>query len=264
MDFKNPKIMRLIFNLSILFIMTSCNIHKKKLVWSDEFNIDGRPSVEKWNFERGLVRNQEKQFYTNRSENVRVENGNLIIQAHKKIEADTVIYTSASLTTLNKKSWTYGRFEVRAKIPTGVGAWPAIWFLGENIDKTNWPLCGEIDLLENVGFDPEIIHANVHTQAYNHRLKTNKGNTIKIEKPYEDFHIYTLDWTEKRIEFYVDNKLYFTFENDKKGNIETWPFSQPFYLLINLAVGGSWGGEKGIDDSIFPLTYEIDYVRVYQ
>jgi beta-glucanase (GH16 family) len=124
-------------------------------------------------------------------------------------------------------------------------------------------MCGEIDIMENVGFDPNTIHGNIHTKSYNHVIKTNKGDTIKIPKPYEEFHVYAIDWTRDSIVFYVDEEKYFSFENEKTG-LEEWPFDQPQYLLLNIAVGGGWGGQKGIDDSIFPQKMYIDYVRVYQ
>jgi beta-glucanase (GH16 family) len=136
--------------------------------------------------------------------------------------------------------------------------------LGTSIKTgTGWPACGEIDIMENVGFDPNVIHANVHTKAYNHVLGTNKGNKITVAKPYNDFHIYSIEWFEDHIDFYVDDSLYFSFKNEQKGN-DTWPFDKPHYLIINLAIGGGWGGQQGIDETIFPQKYYIDYVKVYK
>ena len=152
---------------------------------------------------------------------------------------------------------------VRAKLPTGRGTWPAIWTLGTNIREVGWPTCGEIDIMENVGFNPDTIHANIHTKKYNHVRKTAKGSTIKVSKPYEKFHIYAIEWSEDRIDFFVDKNKYFTFENEKSGQ-DAWPYDKPQYLILNTAIGGTWGGQKGIDDSIFPQKYYIDYVRVYQ
>ncbi len=254
----------LIINLMFLALSVSCDSQEKKLVWADEFEEHGHPSSQKWNYEMGYVRNGEKQYYTDRIENVRVENGFLVIKALKENDGDSTRITSGSLTTKDINTWQYGKFEIRAKIPTGRGSWPALWMLGENIDEKGWPTCGEIDILENVGYDPDIIHGNIHTKVYNHQLGTNKGDTIRISKPYDDFHVYKVDWTESKIDFYVDDQLYFTFENDKKGNLETWPFSKPQFLIINLAVGGAWGGLEGVDENIFPLNYYIDYVRIYQ
>ena len=241
-----------------------------KLVWSDEFDHDGLPDPAKWNYEKGFLRNNELQYYTEgRSENARVENGMLVIEARKEEYTDPhgspkareAHYTSASLTTKKSASWTYGRIEVRAKLPKGKGTWPAIWMLGNNHD--GWPKCGEIDIMENVGFDPDGIHATVHTQAYNHIKHTAKGHRTTISHPYDDFHVYGIEWNAKAITFLVDDNKVFSFENDGKG-VDTWPYDRPEYLLINFAVGGAWGGARGVDESIFPQKYLIDYVRVYE
>ena len=232
-------------------------------VWADEFNYEGLPDNNKWNYETGFVRNREKQYYTKaRPENARVENGTLIIESRKE-EYEKGQYTSASLHTWHKAEWLYGRIEVRAKLPTGKGMWPAIWMLGTNRDKVGWPACGEIDIMENVGFDPDTICANVHTRTYNHIKKTNKGSKIKAEKPYEQFHIYAIEWYEDRLDFFLDDEKYFTFENEGTGN-DVWPYNKPHYLILNAAIGGSWGGGKGIDDTIFPQKYYIDYVRIFR
>ncbi|MGI6456431.1 MAG: glycoside hydrolase family 16 protein [bacterium] len=239
-----------------------------ELVWSDEFEYTGLPDPEKWGYEKGYVRNREKQYYTvERMENARVENGMLIIESHKEelpiADGKTAEYTSASVTTRNKAEWKYGRIEVRAKLPTGRGTWPAIWMLGSNIRLVGWPRCGEIDIMENVGFAPDVIHANIHTDKYNHVDGTGKGNHITIPEPYADFHVYAVEWFEDHMDFFVDDQKYFTFRNENTG-VEAWPFDQEFYLILNTAIGGTWGGQKGIDDSIFPQQYQIDYVRVYQ
>jgi len=265
-------IYRKIFSLACLAIWicqtaavsNEANIDKKwELVWSDEFDDEGLPDQSKWGYEVGFIRNREKQYYTKaRLENARVENGTLIIESRKE-KYKKGDYTSASLCTRHKAHWLYGRIEVRAKLPTGRGMWPAIWMLGINRSKVRWPACGEIDIMENVGFDPDMIHANVHTKAYNHVKKTNKGSKIKAEKPYERYHVYAIEWYADRIDFFLDNQKYFTFTNEGTGN-DVWPFDKPHYLILNAAVGGSWGGRKGIDDTIFPQQYTIDYVRVYK
>lgn len=237
---------------------------KWELVWEDNFDVDGLPDQRIWNYEEGYIRNNEAQYYTKeRLENARVENGNLVIEARKDNWNGHKI-TAASVNTYENKSILYGRVEVKAKLPTGVGTWPAIWMLGNVFNEgTGWPACGEIDIMENVGYDPNIIHANIHTKSYNHVKGTNKGDKITIENPYLDFHVYAIDWYEDRIDFFVDDQKYFTFENEKTGNDE-WPFDKPHYLLINLAIGGGWGGQKGIDDKIFPQKYYIDYVKVFK
>jgi len=251
------------------------------LVWSDEFDYNGLPDPNKWTYERGFVRNEELQYYTvGRMENARVENGVLIIEARQEAwpnpEYDPnapsrqwqrsrrqAEFTSASITTKGKAQWKYGRIEVRAKLPSGLGVWPAIWTLGVNIDRVGWPKCGEIDIMEYVGFEPNTIWANVHMAKYNHMLGTSKGSKIQIPRPYDSFHLYALEWDKEKLRFYIDDKQYFQFDNEH-GGVDVWPYDEPHYLLLNLAVGGSWGGQRGVDRSIFPQRFVIDYVRVYQ
>ncbi len=234
-----------------------------KLFWNDEFNGTGLVDGSKWNYEEGMIRNKESQYYTQRRlENARQENGTLVIESRKETFKDAQ-YTSASLTTAGKQSFLYGRIEVRAKLPTGKGTWPAIWMLGDAIRQVGWPACGEIDIMENVGYDPTLIHANTHTKTYNHVMKTNKGGSIQAESPWDQFHLYTVEWYEDRIDFFLNDHKYFSFSNEGTGN-DTWPFNKPHFLILNTAIGGSWGGEQGIDDSIFPQKFLIDYVHVYE
>jgi beta-glucanase (GH16 family) len=231
-------------------------------VFADEFDTPGALDPAKWGYETGYIRNQEAQCYTSRPDNVRAEGGVLVIEARKEAY-QSFGYTSASTNTLGKFEFLYGRVEVRAKLPTGNGTWPAIWMLGTNRKQVGWPACGEIDIMENVGFDPLRISAAVHTSAYNHTIGTQKSAKITVANPWEDFHVYSMEWYADRIDVFVDGEKYFTFRNEGTGSA-TWPFGQPQYLLINLAIGGSWGGQKGIDDSRFPHRYYVDYVRVYQ
>lgn len=235
-----------------------------ELVWEDNFEGNGLPDSSIWGYEEGYIRNQEAQYYTRaRPENARAEEGNLVIEARNDNWNGNKI-TSASLNTYGKKSILYGRVEVKAKLPTGLGTWPAIWMLGDAINQgTGWPECGEIDIMENVGYDPDTIHANIHTKAYNHVMGTNKGNRTGAEKPYENYHIYAVEWFEDHMDFFLDDSLYFSFKNEGTGN-DVWPFDKSHFLIINLAIGGGWGGQKGVDDAIFPQKYYIDYVRVYQ
>jgi beta-glucanase (GH16 family) len=267
--------------LTLIFLLTApiAQAAPWKLVWSDEFDKPGAPDPQKWDYEVGYLRNHELQYYTrDRRENARVENGMLIIEARKDHYAipaderkkrgkatarDVAEYTSASLTTRGKVDWTYGRIEVRAKLPTGRSMWPAIWTLGTDKAHLGWPKCGEIDIMENVGFDPDIIHGTVHTGKYNHMIHTAKGGQIKIAKPYDDFHVYAVEWRPERIDFFVDKSKYFTFHNDKTGDA-AWPYDKPQYLILNIAIGGDWGGQKGIDEKIFPQRMYVDYVRVYK
>jgi beta-glucanase (GH16 family) len=243
-----------------------------KIVFADDFDKPGPPDPDKWVYEVGYLRNHEAQYYTRaRKENARVEDGRLILEARREAypiaaaprnrNRAVAEYTSASLTS--KQTWTYGRIEVKAKLPTGRGTWPAIWMLGASFGAAGWPACGEIDIMENVGFDPDTIHANIHVQKYNHVKGTGKGSKITIPRPYEDYHVYSADWYPDRIDFRVDGRKYFTFENEKTGN-DAWPFDKPQRLKLNLAIGGDWGGQKGIDTAIFPQRMEIRSVRVYQ
>ncbi len=240
-----------------------------KLVWSDEFDYTGLPDPKKWDYEEGYIRNKEEQYYTRgRPENARVENGMLVIEGRKeqfKLPAkrgdkEFADYTAASLITKNKASWTYGKIEVRAKLPQGKGVWPAIWMLGDNIRPVGWPACGEIDIMEFVGKEPDLVHATVHFQKDGKHKSS--GNRITVEKPFDDFHVYAVEWYPDRMDFLFDGKKYHTFAIDQADNKDQNPFRKPQYLLINLALGGSWGGK--IDDSVLPQKYLIKYVRVYQ
>jgi beta-glucanase (GH16 family) len=249
-----------------------------QLVWADEFNYRGLPDSKKWDYEEGFVRNQEEQYYTRgRAENARVENGYLIIEGRQEPfknprfdpnastnnwnrSREFAGYTAASLITRGKASWRYGRVEVRAKLPQGGGVWPAIWMLGTNITTVGWPACGEIDIMEFVGHDPGHLHATVHWRGEGkHR---SSGNKLATDRPFDDFHVYALEWFPDRMDFYYDQTKYHSFPLTKAGETAGNPFHQPHYLLINLALGGSWGGK--IDDTILPQKFLIDYVRVYE
>jgi len=232
-------------------------------VFSDEFSTAGALDPDKWGYEIGFIRNHEAQYYTSRSENVRVEDGMLVIEARKE-PYNGYAYTSASVETRHRFEFTYGRVEVRAKIPTGKGTWPAIWTLGSNIDTVGWPTCGEIDIMENVGFEPPtLIHGTVHTAAYNTLLGNQKTATVTVANASQDFHVYAMEWYPDRIDLFIDGRKYLTYQNDGTG-VRVWPFDLSQYLKINLAIGGDWGGLQGIDDSLFPHRHEIDYVRVFK
>lgn len=237
----------------------------KKLVWSDEFNENGLPDSSAWSYAVGGkgYGNNELQYYTHAdTNNVFIKNGKLHIRTLKQTK-DNNAYTSARLISSGKQNFTYGRIEVRAKLPKGRGTWPAIWMLSEDIAKVGWPACGEIDIMEHVGYDSGQIHGTIHSTAYNHMKDTQKGKSISIENVFDQFHNYSVEWTKEKIDFYVDDQLYNTIINEHLSSAE-WPFDKPFYIILNVAVGGNWGGQKGVDDSIFPATMEVDYVRVYQ
>jgi beta-glucanase (GH16 family) len=152
-----------------------------------------------------------------------------------------------------------------AKLPKGVGTWPAVWMLGKNISTAGWPRGGEIDIMEHVGYDEGTVHGTIHSEAYNHVKNTQKGRQITVPDVTQAYHLYAIEWTADRIDFYVDNQKYNTVDKAILGNSEAqWPFDQPFFLILNVAVGGNWGGQKGVDENIWPQRMEVDYVRVYQ
>ncbi|TDQ29142.1 glycoside hydrolase family 16 protein [Zeaxanthinibacter enoshimensis] len=245
----------------LLFFIAACNSGEKSgLVWEEDFNGETL-DASKWSYQLGDGcpelcgwGNNEPQIYTTNNHELR--DGKLYITVRK----EDSIYTSTRITTKDKFEFKYGRVEARAKIPTGKGVWPAFWMLGANIDEVGWPLSGEIDILEYVGKEPGIIFTSLHTQD-------SHGNTIhtrktKIDGIEEGFHVYVADWSPEKIEFFVDGKSVYTFSPGERSQ-EVWPFDQPFYLLLNVAVGGNFGGPE-IDDSIFPQQFVVDYIRVYK
>lgn len=238
-----------------------------RLIWSDEFDKDGAPNSANWGYDLGNsgYGNNEIQNYTSLSENARVENGILIIEAKKSGNA----WTSARLKSQGKQSFTYGRIEFRAKLPKGSGTWPALWMLGESIASAGWPACGEIDVMEHVGKNPGVVQAALHTPSSN-------GNTYnKMSTTVSDFstafHTYAVEWSETKMDFYVDNLLYYTYAPSTR-NDQTWPFYKPQFLIMNIAMGGNWGSDtqyetgglkNGIDPSLTSVRMEVDYVRYY-
>ncbi len=231
------------------------------LVWSDEFD-DGTEPGSGWWFETGGGGwgNNELQHYVDvyqgAEQLAEVDDGILTITA-KKI--NNTVY---SIRMNTSDSWTYGYFEARLKLPSGKGTWPAFWMLPK--DFRNWPADGEIDIMEEVGYDPNVVLSTIHCTAYNHGIGTQKSGSRAVPTAQTEFHVYAVEWTADYIYGFVDGIRYFTFANDKTGNKDTWPFDVPFYLKLNLAWGGNWGGAQGIDEGALPATYEIDYVRVYQ
>lgn len=239
---------------------------ESKPAWSDEFDVNGLPNNQIWGYDigGGGWGNNELQNYTaNDGDNARVENGKLIVTAIKEVSGSRQ-YSSARLVTKGKKDMKYGRLEIKAKIPAGRGSWPALWMLASQTTygTTFWPDQGEIDIMEHVGYDPSVVHASVHTNIFNHLLGTQKTAKTIVPTFNSAFHVYRLDWTPDEIKAFIDDKEFFVFK--RQGVLwQEWPFNQPQHLLVNIAVGGNWGGVKGIDDTIFPISMELDYVRYY-
>lgn len=262
-----PKLPRLLLFLVFFYLQQSANSQQseRKLIWWDEFDYVGLPDSSRWKQDVGGHGwgNNELQYYTNKdTQNAVVRNGVLVITA-KKEDKENRNYTSAKLLTRGIREFQYGRIEVRAKLPAGRGTWPAIWMLGTNIKEAGWPACGEIDIMEHVGYNKDSLFGTIHSAAYNHVKGTQKGKGIFIQSPYTEFHTYAIDWTAEKIDFLLDNQVYYSVKNEHLTTKE-WPFNQPFYLILNLAIGGGWGGKMGVDNSIFPAVMEVDYVRVYQ
>lgn len=251
----------------VMMTGTWAQADKWELAWSDEFNYQGLPDSSKWNFEtHGNSNgwgNNEKQFYTkNNLENALVSEGILKIIARREKTGDKE-YTSARLSSADKAEFRYGRIEARIKLPSGKGVWPAFWMLGTRKNGAGWPARGEIDIMEHVGYERDSVHGTVHTAAYNHVKGTQRGKATYIADPYTKFHVYAIEWTPEKIDFLLDGRAYYSFCNEHRTTDE-WPFEQPFYIILNLAIGGNWGGKYGVDNSIFPAAMEVDYVRVYQ
>ena len=239
-----------------------------KLVWADEFNTDGMINTDNWTYEKGFVRNQEIQYYTeNRPENCRIQGGELIITGRKEstsfgsTEYSDGTYTSASIITNKKYSWQYGRFEIRAKVPAGKGPWPAFWAKGDSQNTgQGWPRCGEIDIMEYAAKDPVMIQ----NMIYGESSSNYKQETKRIYKDYSDkFYVYSLDWNENRLVFSIDNIVTHIVDI---SNISPNPFRQKFSILLNLALGASTERTLGgkLDPSCLPVEYRVDYVRIYQ
>ena len=243
-----------------------------KLVWSDEF--DGAAlDPTKWGYDPSRNKegwyNSELQYYGQRPENVRVGNGQLIVEARReKLSARQFSdyggqpYTSGKIWTKGKASWTYGFYEVRAKLPCARGTWPAIWLMPEGY--YNWPDGGEIDVMEQVGSQPEVVHGTVHSALFVHSKGTQRGAELKVPGNCDAFHNYALEWTPGSIRIGVDGRAYMKVLDNQPGGDGAWPFHHPFHLILNLAMGGNWAGAKGMDDAALPQRMLVDYVRVYQ
>lgn len=249
---KNPAGYTVSASISITVIV------KFSLVWSDEFDVPGLPNPLKWGYDLGTGDggwgNNELEYYTNRRKNAVVANGVLKITALKESYNGSA-YTSARLLTKGKFSFKYGKIDVRAKLPAGIGTWPAIWMLGDNISATGWPDCGEADIMEHRGSELNKIFGTLHYPG--HSGANGNGSTLMINNATTQFHDYILEWTPAAIKFYVDKQLYYTVTNT--GSL---PFNQKFFIILNVAIGGNFGGAA--DTTLTSAAMEIDYVRVYQ
>ncbi len=243
-----------------------------KLVWSDEFNGPNGSGVDasKWVVETGGNKwgNEELEYYTDRKQNASIQDGKLVIRAiaEKYTGPDGVTqnYTSARMKTLGRFSQTYGRFEARIKIPSGQGMWPAFWMLGDDIDKAGWPACGEIDIMESIGKEPGIVHGSIHGPGYTGTIGLESRYTLPGKQRFaDDFHVFAMEWNPDSILLYVDRDLYVkrTIADLRPG--WKWVFDKPFFLILNLAVGGDWPGNPD-SSTTFPREMLVDYVRVYQ
>lgn len=238
------------------------------LVWHDEFDTDGKLDRTWWTHEvqgPGWV-NNELQTYVNESYDgikvTEITDGRLRINCFKHAGK---VYSGRVYANVGE-GWRYGIFEARIKLPTGRGTWPAFWMMpaNNNFATTPWPLCGEIDIMEEVGYNPEYTSSSIHTQSYNHTIGTQRTAERLTKGAQSEFHVYRLEWTPQSIITYVDGVRLLRFDNDGAGKAETWPFTRAFYPILNLAWGGDWGGAMGVDESCLPATMEIDYVRVFQ
>ncbi|MEL6616576.1 MAG: family 16 glycosylhydrolase [Bacteroidota bacterium] len=252
------------------------------LAWEDQFEVDGAPDSSRWSYNVWPARkvNDEDQAYTDRPKNVRVEDGRLIIEAHKETY-DNAEYTSGRIHTEGKGDILYGRVEVSAKIPAGQGTWAAAWMLPTDPYRyattceapeewqgsptcDAWPNSGEIDILEHVGYDMNNVHGTVHNKAYYWINWEQRKGSIETVDAEQDFHVYAVEWSPERVDMFFDGTRYFTYVNEGTG-WEAWPYDHPYNLILNLAIGGAWGRAGGpIDDSIFPVQMEVDYVRVWE
>jgi beta-glucanase (GH16 family) len=230
-------------------------------VWADEFDSPGKPDPSKWTYEIGNSGwgNNELQYYT-KAENVNIAGGVLTIEARKE-ERNGAKYTSSRMVTRGLTDFLYGRFEAKIKVPPGKGTWPAFWMLPTDNVYGTWPKSGEIDVMEHVGKDPQNVHISAHMELYNGANGKTKTSTKNLPTATTDFHVYRVDWTPYALRGYVDNEKIFEYINSNTG-YASWPFNKRFFLLLNVAVGGNWGGPT-VDDAIFPAQMQVDYVRVY-
>jgi beta-glucanase (GH16 family) len=238
--------------------------NKWTLIWEDDFkNVNGSAvDASKWVYDVGGHGwgNNEHQYYTSGTNNCYIQDSNLVIEA-KKEDFEGKAYTSARIKTKGKFEFQYGKVEMRAKLPYGQGIWPAFWMLGEDINQVDWPNCGEIDIMEFIGKDPQKVYATAHGPGYSGDKSIGSSLSL-MSAPGNDYHIYSIEWSENKIEWFIDGQKYHTVTTENVGS-NPWAFNRKFFLMLNLAVGGNWPGYPD-DTTVFPQKYLIDYVRVYQ
>ncbi len=262
---KQMRLNKQFFALLLLIGSFSLTAQTYVQVWGDEFNTPGLPDSTKWGYEIGKVRNTELQYYTSRrGENARIEDSVLIIEARKE-QFEGAGYTSASLISKGIGDWKYGKIEISAKVPTGKGTWPALWMMPTYSEYGGWPRSGEIDIMEYIGVEPQSLWYNAHFYGTNNSGHSSSGSgAVKaISDPFNQFVKFTLLWTPEKLEWFANDVKYHEYKKTA-DDYRIWPFNKEFYLILNLAYGGSWGGYKGVDDSLLPHKFLIDYVRVYQ
>ena len=253
---------KLIFSVVILCLAIQSFPQKYVKVWGDEFNTPGLPDTTKWDYEIGKIRNNELQYYTRRAENARIQDTVLIIEARKEA-FQGASYTSASLISRYRGDWLYGKFEIRAKVPGGKGTWPAIWMMPTDSEYGGWPKSGEMDIMEYVGMNPNNLYYTTHFEGTNGTGHQSSGTQTTYSQPYNRFITFTFIWSPAKLEWYADGVKKYTY-NKPASDYRVWPFDKMFYMILNLAYGGSWGAQQGIDDTKLPHKFYIDYVRVYQ
>ena len=254
-----------------VFLILSYAAPNWKLAWSEEFDYTGLPDPHYWNYEVGFVRDTDQLYYTYAdTRNTRVENGVLIEEVHRDFNSTApngrkYNYTSGSIRSQYKVHFLYGKFESLLKVPPGEGTWPALWLLGINRDTANWPICGEVDMMEYIGNTPNTLWATFHMAGPNYPKdpEYSVGGTLVTNNASSIYHNYTFTWTTDDVALYIDDKMVVQYSKPTNPDLKTWPYDLPFFLIINMAIGGGWGGK--IDDSIFTseVKFYIVYVRYY-
>lgn len=234
-----------------------------KIIYEENFEVDGKLNPDIWTYQVGTKwANNESQCYVDDIEHAFVKDGMLHVKATLH-DTNECKYRSARINTKGKLEFIYGKLTIKAKMPKGKGAWPALWLLGNTLSNpVSWPLCGEIDLVEFAGNRPGVITCAIHTESYNHKINTDKGTKISVMDASDSFHDYTLDWTKNYLSFSIDQKEFFRIDKKENDTTNEWPFDHPYYLIINMAVGGWYGGE--ISDEDLPYEMLIKSIKIEQ